>query len=168
MTPASSLLLSSDWGHVIPPPVIPMFRAVLVAFWFSWLLMWCLRTQVSLPLAASEGGASLDWFMLQALNFVRCCADQRELRGFKRDHNFPKSHNFPYDVKLLRINSAIWERHPKRAWAEFVSSYGTSYVWLKPSNETRILTLCPLLETTRSRKASWLEITGPKWRNKLT
>lgn len=115
-----------------------------------------------------RSGASWGWLILQVLNFERCCADQQELGEFRRDHGFPKSHNFPYDVKLMKINSSIWERHPKRPWAEFVSSYGASFVWLKTSNETRILTLYPLLEATRSRKASWLEITGPKWRNKFT
>lgn len=89
------------------------------------------------------------------------------IKGVQKESQFSKSHNFPYDVKLMRISSTIWERCPRRAWAEFVSTYGTSYVWLKTSNETRILTLYPLLEARRNKKASWLEIVGHKWRNKF-
>lgn len=153
-----------------PRTGFPVLRVVPAALWFSWLLMWRLRsTKGQSQFAAGRvwGRSCFGLISITGLKFGEMLCRSAMIKGFQKESQFPKSHNFSYDVKLMRISSTTWERCPRRAWAEFVSTYGTSYVWLKTSNETRILTLYPLLEATRSRKVSWLQTIGHKRRNKF-
>lgn len=153
-----------------PRTGFPLLRVVPAALWFSWLLMWRLRsTKGQSQFAAGRvwGRSCFGLISITGLKFGEMLCRSAMIKGIQKESQFPKSHNFSYDVKLMRISSTTWERRPRRAWAEFVSTYGTSYVWLKTSNETRILTLYPLLEATRSRKVSWLQIIGHKRRNKF-
>lgn len=153
-----------------PHTGFPMLRIVPAAFWFSWLLMWSLKSMKSQNQFAAGRVCGRSFFGLvniTGLKFGEMLCRSAAIKGVQKESQLPKSHNFTYDVKLMRISTTIWERLPRGAWAKFISTYDTSYVWLKTSNETRILTLYPLLEATRSSKASWLEIISHKWRNKF-
>lgn len=158
LTPVSSPLLTSDQGHVSSMYRIPHAHSCSSSFTVLLVAdMWRLRgTKGQRQFVAGRVWRRNFFGLLNVtgLKSSEMLCRSAMIKGVQKESKFPKSHNFPYDVKLMRISSAIWERHPRRAWVEFLSTYGTSYVWLKTSNETRVLTLYRLLEAARSSKAS--------------
>lgn len=162
MTPLTLLrasLLAGGTGHVSTMHRIPSAQSCSCSF----------VTKVRSQFAAGGvwGRSFIGLANTAGVKFGEMLCRSAMIKGVPKDSQFPKSHNLPYDVKLMRISSTIWEGRSRRPRAEFISTYGTYCVCLKTFNDTWIWTLYPLLKATKSRRASWLETMCHKWRNKF-